>query len=422
VPRLASTNVSALAFAGDTERFLVFSRLPGSATASTTQVQLWDFKKGAPVGSPLVYDPSRSNLVCAPNGRRFALFNGDRSNVNTNGANGVLVWEPARRTSTRMLDFPDECVECAAFDAQARWLAIGSYRGATGSGVLRLVDLEANDKSFILCANKQWFASVAFSPDRQWLAAAHWDDTFDPGAAMLWEVMEPGRRWDQPSSLPHLDGVMCTAFWESGQRIATGSEDQTAIVWRRTNGTWQPSLRPLRCGGEVDLCAFSRQDGRWLATSSRTPESQQVGNWVSKVQIWDTANSELITVPLGFPDRVTRLQFVAGDTSLFIERWIPPAPPQRWLIDLAVEEPSAQDFLVRAELLSAQKSFLRRGPQPGSKTARGTPSPEQALAYAMSLGPLRPLTKEDCRELWRARASSSASSPPSPPQGAPRLP
>jgi len=210
--------------------------------------------------------------------------------------------------------------------------------------------------------------------------------------------------------LAHLDGVLCTAFSDSSQMIATGSEDQTAIIWQWTRGAWQTSLRPLRCGGQVYACSFSH-NGRWLATASRTPGSQQSRIWGCGIRIWDVTSSEPISLPLTFSEKVTRLAFVADDMRLFVERWVPPAPPQRWIIDLAVNEGSAKDFLLRAELLSAQRSFLSGGARHIPQALQGALSAEEALAHATSVGPLRPLSKEDCRDLWLYLAVGAAAPP-----------
>jgi hypothetical protein len=120
----------------------------------------------------------------------------------------------------------------------------------------------------------------------------------------------------------------------------------------------------------------------------------------SHIQIWDIANNEPVTLPFLFSEEATRLAFVAGDTQLFVERWVPPAPPHRWLIDLAVNEGSVRELLLRSELLSGQRSFLSGGTQLLSEALEGILSAEEAPHRAASIGPRGPLTKEDCRELW----------------------
>jgi hypothetical protein len=101
-----------------------------------------------------------------------------------------------------------------------------------------------------------------------------------------------------------------------------------------------------------------------------------------------------------FPGTLTRLAFVGEDSRLLIERWIPPEPPQRWLVGLAVDEGSPEDFLRRAELLCAQRSSFSAGDNSSSPARKGALSAADALAYASNIGPLRPLTKEECRQLW----------------------
>jgi WD40 repeat protein len=377
VQELPSTDLSALCFAGGTNRFLSLSSPPGSTLDRASQIQLWEFAGKAPVGSPLVYDPSWSRIVCAPGGRRIAFFAGDNKGVATSGGNGVLVWEPGSSPETRMISFADEVVESVTFDQKGCRLAIGTRLRET-SGVLRLVDLETRKEPTVLLRCKQWFAHVAFSGDGQWLAASCWDRSLDPGDAFIWHVAEVDRPFGQAVQLHHTDGVLCTAFSDTGRMIATASEDQTAIIWHQTDGTWKASSRPLRCDGQVYACAFSH-NGRWLATANRTRAVQQARmGWSSHIQIWDIANSEPVTLPFLLSQQVTRLAFVAGDTRLFVEQWVPPAPPHRWLIDLALNVGSAKELLLRAELLSAQRSFLSGGTQLLSEALEGILSAEEA--------------------------------------------
>jgi hypothetical protein len=107
--------------------------------------------------------------------------------------------------------------------------------------------------------------------------------------------------------------------------------------------------------------------------------------------MWDVANNEPVSPPIPFSELVTRLGFVAGETMLLVESWKLPAGPKRWLIDLPVDEGSAKELLVRTQVASGQRSFLS-----GSEEV----SAEQALTYAMSIGPLRSLTKQELKELW----------------------
>jgi WD40 repeat protein len=310
-----------------------------------------------------------------------------------------------------LIPFPNETVESAVFDPKGRHLGVASTLLPANAGVVRLFDLEAGhpdvERAIVLLRSTQQVAHVTFSPDGQWLAASCWDDTLNPGEALLQRVAEPGR---PPSRLGHSDGVLFSSFSDSGQMIATASEDKTAMVWYRTNDTWQSSLRPLYCGGQVYACGFSH-NGRWLATAHRTRQAQNSGKWDGEVRIWDIAHSEPISMPFAFSERVTRLCFVANDTRLFVERWLPPAPPGRWVIDLESTEGDAKEFLFRTELLSAQRSFLRRHGQKSSRALQDALSTEETMAHAASVVPFRPLGKEDCRQLWLYLSSGTRPPP-----------
>jgi WD40 repeat protein len=403
-PMLLSNNISALSFAGG-RRFLALSHAPGTASVEASQIQLWDFGQPTPVSSPLAYDPSRANLVCSPDGSRFAFFQAPGKNIATFKTNDVLVWQPERGSATLTIAFPDEIVECVAFDRTSSRLVVGSVLRATEHGMLRLINLQGSEKSAGLLNNTQRFGNVTFSEDGQWLAAACWDRTLYPGDAVIWRVAATGRSFDFVSRLKHRDGVLYTTFSDSGNMIATASEDKTAMVWYSSRGTWQSSLHPFACGGEAYACTFSH-NGRWLATVCRTPESQQAGKWSSQIRIWDIPNNVPLCPPLRFLEKVTRLIFVAEDKRLFVEHWVPPAPPERRLIDLGVDKGWSEELVLQTELLSAQRSFLSGGAEYLSQARQGKLSAEEALLHATSIGPRLPLSKEDCRELWRHCSSS----------------
>lgn len=394
---LGSTNVSGLFFAGCPERLFSFASASGSSRTNGIILRLQSARES--VGSSLAYDPSWNQFVCAPGGRRFAFWADGDENETPPATLGVLVWEPERGPKPRLIACGGEPVDAVAFDGQGRRMVIGSHLPGSDNGVLRWVDLDASGEPSVFMRSKQRFVHLEFSPDGKWLAAAESDKSLDPGDAVVWPLEENGPRVQEPSRLPHRDGVLCTAFSDTSQMLVTASEDQTASVWRRIRNVWQPSPRLLHCGGEVHACVFSH-NGCWVATAHRTPESQQARSWRSDVRIWDTANSEPVSVRFAFPEKITRLLFVDGDRRLLVERWDPPMPPRRWLINLGVDEGSAKEFLMVAELLSSQRSFLNTATPHLPRVLEGTLSAEQTLLHATTFGPLRLLNKEDCRELW----------------------
>ena len=70
--------------------------------------------------------------------------------------------------------------------------------------------------------------SVAFSPDGQRIVTGSDDQT-----AKVWEAVS-GR--ELVTLKGHSAGILSVAFSSDGQRIVTGSEDQTAKVWEAVRG------------------------------------------------------------------------------------------------------------------------------------------------------------------------------------------
>ena len=81
--------------------------------------------------------------------------------------------------------------------------------------------------------------SVAFSPDGQRIVTGSWDQT-----ARVWEAVS-GR--ELITLKGHLTWVRSVTFSPDGQRIVTCSEDKTAKVWRAARAeqvaAWQVEER-----------------------------------------------------------------------------------------------------------------------------------------------------------------------------------
>ncbi|MGO8931973.1 MAG: protein kinase domain-containing protein, partial [Limisphaerales bacterium] len=99
--------------------------------------------------------------------------------------------------------------------------------------------------------------SVAFSPDGQRIVTGSDDQT-----AKVWDMASGTNLLTLKG---HNGRIWSVAFSPNGQRIVTGSEDQTAKVWDAASGTNLLTLKGH--GGEVRSVAFS-PDGQRIVTGS----------------------------------------------------------------------------------------------------------------------------------------------------------
>jgi WD40 repeat protein/serine/threonine protein kinase/tetratricopeptide (TPR) repeat protein len=116
-------------------------------------------------------------------------------------------------------------------------------------------------------------------------------------AARLWDVSK-GK--PLPLSLPHDNAVLAVAFSPDGQRILTGSADQTARMWDAATG--RPLGKPLVHDGLVVAVAFS-PDGQTILTCSQTSITQ------AKVHLWSAATRQSLGQPLMHPRPVLAVAF-----------------------------------------------------------------------------------------------------------------
>jgi WD40 repeat protein len=143
--------------------------------------------------------------------------------------------------------------------------------------------------------------SIAFNPDGTILASGSADQTI-----ILWDVSTLGllKQLGQPLS-GHTDDVYSIAFNPDGTILASGSADQTIILWDvSTPGSPEQLGQPLSWHSEgVTSVAFS-PDGKILAS----------GSYDQYVVIWDISTPEapesLISIHFpGFNDTVNCLAF-----------------------------------------------------------------------------------------------------------------
>ncbi|KAK5661879.1 hypothetical protein OQA88_9987 [Cercophora sp. LCS_1] len=150
------------------------------------------------------------------------------------------------------------------------WLEALSLLRAMSEGVIAIRQL---DGLLTLEGHRNPVQSVAFSPDGQRLASGSNDQTvkiWDPASGQCLQTLEG-----------HRDSVQSVAFSPDGQRLASGSNDQTVKIWDPASGQCLQTLE-----GHYNLVqsvAFS-PDGQRLASGSND----------QTVKIWDPASGQCL--------------------------------------------------------------------------------------------------------------------------------
>ncbi|WPJ63597.1 hypothetical protein SMAC4_13655 [Sordaria macrospora] len=130
--------------------------------------------------------------------------------------------------------------------------------------------------------------SVAFSPDGQRLASGSEDETikiWDPASGSCLQTLKG-----------HSGDVRSVAFSPDGQRLASGSWDETIKIWDPASGSCLQTLKGH--SGWVYSVAFSR-DGQRLASGSED----------ETIKIWDPASGSCLQTLKGHSGDVRSVAF-----------------------------------------------------------------------------------------------------------------
>ncbi|KAK3360107.1 HET-R [Lasiosphaeria hispida] len=157
--------------------------------------------------------------------------------------------------------------------------------------------------------HRGWVQSVAFSPDGQRLASGSRDETikiWDPASGQCLQTLQG-----------HRGSVRSVAFSPDGQRLASGSDDETIKIWDPASGQCLQTLQGHR--DSVQSVAFS-PDGQRLAS----------GSGDETIKIWDPASGQCLQTLQGHRDWVRSVAFspdgqrlASGSDDKTIKIWDP---------------------------------------------------------------------------------------------------
>ncbi|MBN1873862.1 MAG: protein kinase [Anaerolineae bacterium] len=220
-------------------------------------------------------------------------------------------------------------INALAISADSQWLASGSADGS-----VRLWSMAQPDASpIVLSGSWEGIWGVAISPDGQWIAAV----TGDP-LILLWDLEQllysSASRMSTEAIEPviltgHETLIFTVAFTPDGERLITGSFDNTVRIWNFETLETPPTILADH-EYAVSTVAMS-PNGHWLVT----------GSWDTTARVWDLND-------LSHPPTVLS-GHGAGVSGLAID------PESRWLVTVN------GDKIVRLwdlELLSAPPVLL----------------------------------------------------------------
>ena len=271
------------------------------ASAALGEVMLWD------VSDP-VRPPQRGHRLPGGVGYPAAFATTGRTLAAVDGDDRVILWDVSTPNN------PVRLGESAASDAG--WLTVsfsrdGNILAAAGAETVTLFDVSDRSRLIPIGHPSGVRDPVSFAPDGRTLATGTAD-----GAVVLWDVLDPRRPsrlgeaetgytdtvtglaftpdgktlatsgffeddvtlWDVSDRrgpvrigsplVGHTDTVYALAFSPNGNRLASGSGDQTAILWDVSDLREPSRLEALKVHTElVGSLAFA-PDGRSLVTGS----------------------------------------------------------------------------------------------------------------------------------------------------------
>lgn len=294
-----------------------------SASDVMGHVMVWSADTGNHVRTLSAHDNNVTGLAFSSNGRWLASASLD---------NKVKLWELAELAITDHNPKPrtfngNPGGNAVAFDADSRWLASGG-----GNGIIKVWEASTGAELYSLSGASEHIWSLAFSPDRHWLAAATGPTSDDPDShnydLKVWNLT--ARDSAAKARIFDGQGVQALGFSSDGRWLVSGDVHGLVKIWNVDSG-----LEVNRLAGHigpVNDVAFNPA-GNLLASASSD----------GSIKFWNASTWEelatLVSTPTG-DDWVSvnpegRFDGSAGGADKFIAWRIQNAlfPPGRYYAD-----------------------------------------------------------------------------------------
>jgi dipeptidyl aminopeptidase/acylaminoacyl peptidase len=185
-------------------------------------VRVWDPTAGKEVRQLGEVRPTRGPIALAPDGKTIAAATTDST---------IVLWDVPTGKELRQMPAPRWC-RTVAFSPDGRALLASGFRGP-----ILVWDVVTGKEQPPLGPDEEEVPRLTFSRDGRSLAVVKWDGSID--------VLEMATRLKRCHFEGHANGEVCVAFSPDGLFLASGSIDQSVLLWDLTGQAPGGKLRPV---------------------------------------------------------------------------------------------------------------------------------------------------------------------------------